>query len=130
MAKKQRRQTPANFLELAAKHLGKVQAARNGPDWGDLAMYGLYCLEALVRAATLKNGDKPHTTHWEKVNQAKTLAKAHGFPNIDKLMHLLNDMRKAEAYGDEEFDESSCDADDIADQIETYFDAVARFVKP
>jgi hypothetical protein len=129
MAKKKKIQTPTNFLQLAAKHLGKVQAARHGPDWGDLAMYGLYCLEALVRAATLKDGEKPHTTHWEKVNQAKSLAKIHGFPNIDKLMRLLNDVRKAEAYGDEEFDESSHDANDIADQIAAYFDAVAKFVK-
>ncbi len=28
------------------------------PDWPDLTMYGLYCLEALIRAAVLKTGGK------------------------------------------------------------------------
>jgi hypothetical protein len=39
-------------------------------------------------------------------------------------------MRKAIAYGDEEFDESEYDAEDIAHQVEDYYDKVSAFVKP
>ena len=63
----------------------------------------------------MKDGGKPETTHWGKVAQAKALAKSRGLPNIERLMELLNEVRKAEAYGDLQFDESSQDADDIAD---------------
>ena len=47
---------PNHFLEIAKSHLKRVQNARVGPDWSDLGTYGLYCLEALVRAAALKAG--------------------------------------------------------------------------
>lgn len=108
MAKKKKKHTVAGCLKLAARHLVKVQAARKAPDWTDLAIYGLYCLEALVRAAVLKTGGDAETTlHRRKAEQAKELSKSHGLPEIDVLMQLLNDARKAEAYDDEEFDESS-----------------------
>ena len=127
MAKK-KKQTVASSLELAAKHLAKVDAARKFPDWADLAMYGLYCLEALVRAAELKTGEPPIKTHWGKAERAKALSTAHALPSIDGLMQLLNEARKSEAYGDDEFDESSHDANDIADQIKEYFDSISNFV--
>jgi len=128
---KSKQPTVAGSLKLAAKHLGKVQAARKAPDWADLAMYGLYCLEALVRAAILKTPrGQPDKTHWGKVIQAKALSSTHSLPDIDGLMQLLNQARKAEAYDDEEFDESSYDADDVADQIKAYFDAVTKFASP
>jgi hypothetical protein len=127
MAKK-KKQTVAGSLKLAAKHLAKVDAARTAPDWDDLSIYGLYCLEALVRAAVIKSTGKHETkTHWGKADQAKELSKLHGLPEIDKLLQLLNDARKSEAYDDEDFDESDHDANQIADRIQAYFDAVTKF---
>ena len=38
-------------------------------------------------------------------------------------------MRKATAYGDEEFDESEYDAADIGVQVQQYYDAVKNFIK-
>ena len=35
-------------LELARRHLGRVQAAWDPPDWADLSLYGFYALEAAV----------------------------------------------------------------------------------
>ena len=103
------------------------QAGNN--DWSDLATYGLYCLEALVRAAVLKVGLVPKTTHWEKVDQAKILTRKHKLPDISRLLKDLNVIRKANAYGDSEFDESDFDADKIAADIEDYYKRVSKFSK-
>jgi len=125
---KKKKVTVQSSLTLAAGHLKRVKAARKRPDWADLAMYGLYCLEASVRAAVLKAGGHSTNTHWEKSDQASTLNKQYGLPRIDKLMRLLNEARKSEAYGDIEFDEGAHDADEIAGEIEEYYDAVTAFV--
>ena len=120
---------PKHFLKVAAEHLVRVQAAWDPPDWSDLGTYGLYCLEALVRAAALKSGETPIRTHWGKQDQARNLTKKHGLPNIEKLLAVLNSMRKATAYGDEEFDETAYDAEDLAAKIEDYFNKVSAFCK-
>ena len=119
---------PKYFLKLAARHLKRVQAAKDEPDWSDLGTYGLYCLEAAIRAAALKSKETPIRTHWGKADQARNLAKKHGLPDISNLLAILNIARKANAYGDEEFDESDYDADDIAAQIEKYYDKIKAFV--
>ena len=119
---------PKYFLKLAARHLKRVQAAKDQPDWSDLGTYGLYCLEALIRAAALKSKETPIRTHWGKADQAKNLAKKHGLPDISNLLSTLNVARKANAYGDEEFDESDYDSDDITAEIEKYYDKVKAFV--
>ena len=77
---------PNHYLEIARKHLLKVLEARNLPDWGDLTTYGLYCLEACIRAAVLKNGDIPVRTHYGKVDQSNNLAHKHQFPDIEDLL--------------------------------------------
>ncbi len=120
---------PSHYLRVAQRHLQRVKDATDEPDWSDLGTYGLYCLEALVRAATLKDGGTPNTSHWGKVNQAKDLLKTHGLPDIEDLLRDLNDMRKAIAYGDIQFDESEYDAKDISTQIEEYFNDVSDFCK-
>ena len=118
----------ASFVKIAERHLAKVRQARTGPDWSDLGTYGLYCLEALIRAAALKSGETPIRTHWGKADQATNLHKKHGLPNIVDLLRGLNVARKAMAYGDEEFDESEYDAEDIVRQIEDYYQRVAAFI--
>jgi hypothetical protein len=50
---------PKHFMALAGRHLERVQEAWSEPDWSDLSTYGLYCLEALVRAAQLHLGRTP-----------------------------------------------------------------------
>ncbi len=119
---------PNHYVEIARKHLGKVQDAWEEPDWDDLTSYGLYCLEECIRAAVLKNGDTPVRTHYGKVDQSIRLANDHGFPDIKDLLTELNDGRKANAYGDDEFDEDEYDAEDIVSRIEAYFDATEKFV--
>jgi hypothetical protein len=121
---------PEHFLRIAEQHLKKVRKACAELDWSDIGTYGLYCLEALVRAAALKSGETPIRNHWGKADQATNLHKKHGLPCIHDLLKDLNVMRKAIAYGDEEFDESEYDAEDIAHQVEDYYDKVSAFVKP
>lgn len=120
---------PHHYFSVASSHLIRVLEASGSEDWSDLGTYGLYCLEALVRSAALKSGETPIRTHWGKSDQAKNLQKKHGLPNIADLLHDLNVMRKATAYGDEEFDESEYDAADIGVQVQQYYDAVKNFIK-
>jgi len=117
-----------HFLKIAEHHFERVQKARAEPDWSDLGTYGLYCLEALIRAAALRSGETPIRTHWGKADQATNLHKKHGLPDIADLLQSLNVMRKAMAYGDAEFDESKYDAQDIGRQIEDYYGKVSAFV--
>ena len=67
-------------------------------------------------------------THYGKVDQSIDLANNHGFDDIKDLLTKLNDGRKANAYGDDEFDESEYDAKDIASKIESYFNGTENFV--
>jgi hypothetical protein len=119
---------PAHFIAIAKKHLKRVQEAWDDPtDWGDLATYGLYCLEALIRAAALKAGETPIRTHWGKADQAANLTKRYKLPDVADLLQDLNSIRKSEAYGDTDADVSDYDAEDIAKEIEDYFDKVKVF---
>ena len=120
---------PNHFLQIAKSHLDRVQNSWDPPDWADMGTYGLYCLEALVRAAALKAGETPIRTHWGKADQARNLHQRQNLPDIEGLLNDLNTIRKAEAYGDTEFDESHYDAEDIASRIEEYFEAVSDFCK-
>jgi len=120
---------PNHFLRIAKSHLERVQNAWDPPDWSDLGTYGLYCLEALVRAASLKAGETPIRTHWGKADQARNLHQRHKLPDIEDLLTELNTIRKAEAYGDMEFDESDYNAEEISARIEDYFNAVSEFCK-
>src|SRR5437016_761719 len=103
--------TPADFVDIARRHLGKVQDAWDEPtDWDDLTTYGLYCLEALVQAASIHAGIPTVHSHWEKVNHAKKLHVDRGLTDVSDLMRHLNEGRKANAYGDLDFDETDYDA--------------------
>jgi len=121
--------TPEHYLSVAKKHLEKVREAWPDPtDWDDLSTYGLYCLEACVTAAALKRSLPPAKQHWRKAYLARDLHGDHGLPNIRTLLEDLNEARKANAYGDEEFDESEFDAQNIATRIEDYFNQVSVMV--
>jgi hypothetical protein len=114
-------------LELAQRHLRKVQAAWDEPtDWDDLSLYGFYCLEAAVEAAALHFGLRTSKKHWEKVDLASDLHEKKDLPDISDLLRDLNDARKAAAYGDTEAPE--LDAENIATQIENYVEAVAELL--
>lgn len=114
-----------HYLQVAEGHLERVREAGDDEvDWSDLATYGLYCLESLVHAATLKIGGSRVRTHWEKIKLAKALQKQHSLPDIGDLMDDLNSARKALAYGDDEFDEFQFDSGEVVQQIEDYFTKV------
>ncbi len=126
-------QTAQNALEVARRHLEKVEAAWWDPvDWADLALYGFYCLERCVVAAALHLGQaRPKNTHPAKVDHARRLATDHGLPDVERLLVDLNDRRKFEAYGDSEPPEDEdLDAEDVANEIRAYFKAVETMVAP
>lgn len=127
MAKKDK--DPRHFLRIAHDHLERVQAARDEPDWADLGTYGLYCVEALIRAAALTEGETPIRIHWGKADQARNLAKKHKLPDVGDLLEDLNELGKASAYGDVDVDYDDYSAGDIADEIDKYFAAVSEFCK-
>jgi hypothetical protein len=119
---------PKHFMALAGRHLGRVQEAWSEPDWSDLSTYGLYCLEALVRAAQLHLGRTPSNKHWEKAKEAEHLHSDHNLPDIGELMRQLNTARKVHAYGDAEFEDDTLDAHDVAALVEEYFEAVRKLI--
>ena len=126
-------QTAMDSLKIARRHLEKVEAAWFDPaDWADLAMYGFYCLEACVVAIALHLGQpRPKSTHPAKVALARSFAAAHDLPDIEQLLIALNDRRKFEAYGDVELaEDDDLDAQDVADEIRGYFEAVEAMVAP
>jgi hypothetical protein len=122
--------TADHFLKVAEKHLHKVQNAWDAPtDWDDLTTYGLYCLEALIRSAALAASMTDTRTHWGKAELARELSKTFKLADVSGLLSDLNEGRKANAYGDAEFDESDYDAEDIANSIEQFYDEVTEFVE-
>jgi hypothetical protein len=118
--------TAEEQLELAKRHLEKVQAAWFEPDWYDLSLYGFYCLENAVCAAATHAGISFKRSHRGKVTVAEILATQYGFPDVAELLVDLNDARKASAYGD--IDRPELDAEDVAEAIEKYVQAVEDFL--
>src|SRR5215204_4697888 len=115
-------------LELAGRHLERVQAAWDEPtDWDDLSLYGFYCLEAAVEAAAIHVGLSTSTRHWEKADTARELHNNHGLPDVEQLLRDLNDARKAAAYGD--IDPPALNAEKTATSIEEYVDAVTEMIE-
>jgi len=120
--------TPATALQLSKEHLERVLEARDEPDWANLSMFGLYCLEAAVKAAALKVGIYPKkASHAQKQDFAEQLAKQHGLPDISDLLADLNEIRKSEAYGDIE-NPPELDAADVSGEIEAYVKKVAALI--
>jgi hypothetical protein len=120
--------TAQEKIAIAQKHLRKVQAAWDVPtDWEDLYLYGFYCLEAAVEAASLSVRIELSTRHWKKVEAAAQLHTEYGLTDIQQLLLNLNVGRKAAAYGDVE--EPELEAEDIAVAIEAYVKEVEAFVE-
>lgn len=114
-------------LTLAQKHLARVQLAWDPPDWADLSMYGLYCLEAAVDAAAMIVGVAVRGEHRIRVQAAITLAQGHGFPDVSELLRELNTVRKSEAYGDVEAPQLN--AEEVAMRIEEFVELVAKRIE-
>lgn len=125
---RQVRMTAEEKLELAEEHLIRVQDAWDDPvDWGNLTLYGFYCLEAAVEAAALAIGLSYSKTHVDKSRVSKQLYEDHGFPDVEDLLRDLNDARKATAYGDVAAPE--LDSEQLAAAIEDYVDRVAALLR-
>jgi len=118
--------TARQRLNLAKRHLKRVQAAWDPPDWLDLAMYGFYCLEHAVSAAATRAKIKFGKTHPSKADAARELAARHGLPDVSSLLVELNDARKSVAYGD--ISMPHLDPEDVAIEVEEYVDAVEAFL--
>lgn len=111
---------------MAKKHLQRVQAAWDPPDWLDLSVYGFYCLENAVSAAATHAKLKFAKTHPSKADAARQLAARHRLPDVSSLLVKLNDARKSVAYGDIAM--PNLDPEDVAIEIEKYVDAVEAFL--
>ena len=110
-------------LALAMRHLERVQMAWDEPtDWDDLSLYGFYALEAAVDAALIHLGSVTSRVHSARVDASSGLLSEHGLPDVSDLLRDLNDARKSVAYGDVELPE--LEAEDVAQDIETYIEAV------
>lgn len=120
--------TALEKLQLARKHLKRVQSAWDPPDWADLSLYGFYSLEAAVDAAALHLKLPIMAVHAKRVEVAKTLHTTWGLPDVAELLRDLNEVRKSEAYGDVAAPE--LDAEDVAAAIEKFVDAVSTLVSP
>ena len=115
-------------LELAQRHLERVLDSWDAPtDWTDLYLYGFYCLEAAVEAASLHLGIQISRSHWKKVEAAARLHNEFGLTSVEQLLVDLNMGRKAAAYGDVE--EPDLDAEEIASRIEQYVDEVEALLE-
>lgn len=113
-------------LELAKRHLVRVRAAWDPPDWSDLSFYGFYALEAAVEAASLHVGMNVQKAHWARVNAAGKLHLDHGLADVSELLRDLNEVRKSEAYGDVQA--PVLDAEDVASEVESFIDSVSRLL--
>jgi hypothetical protein len=115
-------------LALARRHLERVLKAWGTPtDWDDLSLYGFYCLEAAVEAAATYLGMRHSKKHWEKADIAGELHRKHELPDLERLLHDLNDARKSAAYGDVPVPDLN--AQDVASEIERYVDAVGDLLE-
>jgi hypothetical protein len=121
-----KKQTAEDLLILAKKHLETVQASWDPVDWGDLSHYGLYCLEAAIKAAAIKLGWNIKPSHCDKSKVAERLSKEKGLSDIGDLLWTLNNARKSIAYGDVEMPE--LDPEDIVIQIEDYVEAIESLI--
>lgn len=110
-------------LALAKKHLARVQASWNPPEWLDLAAYGLYALEAAAVAAALHRSYPMKKTHGSKADVVRDLAAREGLPDVSQLMRDLNEVRKSEAYGDVASPPTLV-AHDVVRDVEAYVNAV------
>lgn len=114
-------------LELAQKHLDKVQNAWDDPtDWADLSLYGFYALEAAVDAACLHYGTDTSKTHVSRAEAAERLSSEYGLEDVSELLRDLNEARKSEAYGD--VTPPELDPEDVAVAIEEYIASVAELI--
>ncbi|HYO58243.1 HEPN domain-containing protein [Archangium sp.] len=118
-----------DYLDIARRHLKRVQESWEEPDWSDLAMYGLYCLEAAILAAATHLSWTIKKTHWEKESLAERLHNDHELEDVSDLLPMLNAARKAHAYGDIDFDESDWDAEDVATRIENFIDEIEALIE-
>jgi len=115
-------------IALARQHLKRVLASWDAPtDWADLYLYGFYCLEAAVEAASLHFGIQISRSHWKKVEAAARLHSEHDLANVEQLLVDLNAGRKAAAYGD--IEEPELDAEDVASRIEQYVNEVENLLE-
>lgn len=116
----------AEKLELARKHLRRVEVAWDPPDWADLSLYGFYCLEAAVDAAAIYHGVEARATHPSRVSAARVLTSKHGLRDVSDLLRDLNEARKSAAYGDVEAPD--LDAEDLVTTLQEYVEAVAALI--
>lgn len=124
-------QTAVESLEVARRHLSRVQASWEDPtDWDDLSLHGFYCLEACVVAAALHLGRQRPSNHRAKVEEARHLATSEGLADVGDLLVDLNTQRKHMGYGDTAPLDDELDPETVATEIEHYFKAVESLLAP
>lgn len=115
-------------LLLARRHLVRVQVAAHNPvDSSDLYIYGFLTLENAVAAAADHFGIEWKKTHPSKAEVAEELHEKHGLTDVSALLRTLNDLRKAESYG-ESATPTDLTAEQIAIAVERFVESVGRLV--
>jgi hypothetical protein len=86
---------------LSRIQLAKVQVAAQDPvDLSDLYLYGFVALENAVVIAAEHFGIATQKTHPSKAHAAEELHAKHGMTDVSSLLRDLNELRKAEEYGE------------------------------
>jgi hypothetical protein len=74
--------------------------------------------QRFVAASEYAGLERPRQ-HWTKIEAAELLTEKYGLPDVSDLLPKLNDMRKAENYGDIA-PPGDLIAEDVAIDVETY----------
>jgi hypothetical protein len=87
----------------------------------------MLAIEAAIVAASEFAGLERPRQHWTKIEAAERLTEKYGLPDVSDLLPKLNDMRKAENYGDIA-PPGDLNAEDVATDVEAYVEAVSSLL--
>jgi hypothetical protein len=121
-----------HHLSVAKKHLDRVLPHIWDPDDEDretAVTWAFYTYENLIVAAAEKANIGWRMTHWSKQEVAEEIHKR-GLVSVNVRDRLdeLNELRKDVQYGEAGPDLKSYDLEDLANELEAFFDEVEKFV--
>lgn len=118
-------------LALAKEQLHRVQVASGEPkDPEDVVVWAFYAYENAVVAAAEKAGIAWAKTHPAKQQAARDLYAAdHVSIDVSDELDRLNELRKDVTYGEPGSDLQDVNLEDLASELETFIEEVARFVE-
>ncbi len=117
-------------LTLAKEQLDRVLTYIWLPDPESSVMWAFYADENAVVAAAEKAGISWDTNHPAKQQAARELhAAGHVSRDVSGELDRLNELRTDISYGEPGSDLQDEDLEDLATELETFIDEVAKFVE-